>query len=236
VGVSVLVRRGLHRFVTRVAGRQTRHSFSFGEFHDPARLSFGPLIALNDDLLGTGIGYDAHEHADVVIVTWVVSGTLAHTDESGLTEIAAGSLLIDRAGAGTTHSEYAVGGPTRYLQMWLRPDVPGGEPSLRLDRVQPAEHTPQTLIRDGAQELGIAGASLRLWSLAAGEVAELPEEPRVYAFVVTGALARSSMAEPLAAGDAFEITRDAASDDGRPGRDLRVTAAVPTSMLVWSFA
>jgi redox-sensitive bicupin YhaK (pirin superfamily) len=233
VVVSVQVRRGLHRFVTRVAGRQTRHSFSFGEFHDPERLSFGPLVAFNDDLLGTGIGYDAHPHADVVIVTWVVSGTLAHTDESGPTEVGAGCLLIDRAGTGTTHSEYAVGGPTRYLQMWLRPDVSGGEPSLRLDPAEPKERSSRTLIADGAEELGIAGASLRLWYLAAGEVARLPEAPHVYAFVVTGALARSSMAEPLAAGDAFEIS---AEDDSRAGRDLRVTAAVPTSMLVWSFA
>lgn len=226
MSVSVLVRRGLHRFVTRVAGRQTRHSFAFGEFHDPDRLSFGPLIALNDDLLGTGMGYDAHDHSDVVIVTWVVSGTLGHTDESGLTEIAAGCLLVDRAGAGTTHSEYAIGGPARYLQMWLRPDEPGGERSLRLSRVPEADDSPQALVGDGGYELGIAGASLVLWTLEAGESARLPEAPQVYAFVVTGALARSSMAEPLAAGDAFEI---------RDESGLVVTAAVPTTLLVWSF-
>ena len=57
-----MVRRGMDRFVTREKGRQTRHSFSFGEFYDPERVSFGPLVALNDDLLGTGAGYDAHPH------------------------------------------------------------------------------------------------------------------------------------------------------------------------------
>ena len=70
----------MHRFVTREPGRQTRHSFSFGSSYDPERISFGPLVALNDDLLGGRAGYDPHEHADVVLVTWVVSGALRHED------------------------------------------------------------------------------------------------------------------------------------------------------------
>jgi quercetin 2,3-dioxygenase len=84
----------MDRFVTREPGRQTRHSFSFGSSYDPERISFGPLIALNDDLLGAGRGYDAHEHADVVLVTWVVSGALAHDDESGCVTQPAGELAI----------------------------------------------------------------------------------------------------------------------------------------------
>ena len=73
----------------------------------------------------------------------------------------------------------------------------------------------------------------RIAGLADGEVLALPDEPLVYVFVVTGALLRSSLAEPLAAGDAFEIVRQ--SDADRDGRDLSVTAAVPTQLLVWTF-
>jgi hypothetical protein len=81
----------------------------------------------------------------------------------------------------------------------------------------------------GALALGVAGARLDIAELAAGESIAMPGESRAYVFVVSGALVRSSLAEPLAAGDAFEITEHA-------GRDLGVTAAVPTQLLAWSFA
>jgi hypothetical protein len=78
----------------------------------------------------------------------------------------------------------------------------------------------------GEEELGVPGATLRLGLLAEGTSVSLPLAPLRYLFVVTGALARSSLAEPLGAGDAFEITGDHAID---------VTAAVPTQLLAWSF-
>src|SRR3954447_1005876 len=100
VSVTVLVRRGLDRFVSREPGRQTRHSFSFGASYDPERVSFGPLVALNDDLLGTGTGYDAHPHSDVVLVTWVVTGELTHVDDTGAVLQPAGELAVTHAGSG----------------------------------------------------------------------------------------------------------------------------------------
>lgn len=224
MSVTVVVRRGLDRFVSREPGRQTRHSFSFGASYDAERVSFGPLVALNDDLLGSGAGYDAHEHADVVLVTWVVSGALAHTDEEGTATQRAGELAVTRAGTGITHSERAADSATRFLQAWLRPGSPGGEP---------ARHsTTPDLTGDGLvpvadeSDLGVPGATLLLADLPAGTTVELPDAPLRYAFVVTGALTRSSLAEPLAAGDAFEIR-----DEG----GVTITTAVPTQLLVWTF-
>src|SRR4051812_33071880 len=123
----------MDRFVTRERGRQTRHSFSFGSHYDPGRISFGPLVALNDDLLGPGVGYDAHEHRDVVLVTWVVSGELAHEDAAGRTVQPLGQLAITRAGRGISHSEHAASGAVRSVQAWLRPDASPdtGEPRRR---------------------------------------------------------------------------------------------------------
>jgi hypothetical protein len=72
----------------------------------------------------------------------------------------------------------------------------------------------------------VPGATLWLADVGAGASVEVPEAPLVYFFVVTGALTRSSLAEPLAAGDAFEF---------RDERGLSVTAAVPTQLLVWTF-
>jgi redox-sensitive bicupin YhaK (pirin superfamily) len=216
----------MDRFSTRESGRQTRHSFSFGSSYDAERVSFGPLVALNDDLLGSGQGYDAHEHADVVLVTWVVFGDLLHTDETGSSTLPAGSLAVTRAGSGTTHSEHARDSATRFVQMWLRPTRTGGEPAREVitPDLRPAGLVP--VAGTTGLPLGIDGATLALAELGAGETLALPEEPLVYVFVVTGALTRSSLAEPLAAGDAFEITGDTG---------LRVTAAVPTVLLVWTF-
>jgi redox-sensitive bicupin YhaK (pirin superfamily) len=232
VGVRVVVRRRLDRFLTREPARQTWHSFSFGTSYDPERTSFGPLFALNDELLGPGAGHAAHEHADVVLVTWVVLGELRHTDESGTVLQPAGELAVTHAGSGTTHSEVAAQRATRFVQMWLRPGEPGGTPTR--------EHAVPDLAAGGlvhvagttGLRLDVPGAELWLGALTARETVTLPAAARVYAFVVTGALARSSLAEPLAAGDAFEISET----DGGVGHGLSVTAAVPTQLLVWAFA
>jgi hypothetical protein len=217
----------LDRFSTRESGRQTRHSFSFGESYDPDRVSFGPMIALNDDLLGGGAGYDAHEHADVVLVSWVVFGELTHTDADGTLVLPAGHSLIDRTGAGTSHSERTGEAATRFLQMWLRPDEPGGPTSAVRSGFDLDADPHAAVVTDGARQLGVAGATLDVHRVASGESVTLPDAPLAYLFVVTGALARSSLAEPLSAGDAFEIT-------GEPGTS--VTAAVPTDLLVWTFS
>ena len=229
MSVSVVVRRGLARFLTREAGRQTRHSFSFGPFYDAERVSFGPLVALNDDLLGRDAGYPEHEHSDVVIVTWVVTGCLEHTDRSGTTRQPAGQVAVTTAGSGTSHSERAAGEVTRFVQMWLTPDAPGGASGREVGTPDLTAPGWVLVAGGGALALGVTGARLEVAELADGETIALPEASRAYVFVVSGALVRSSLAEPLAAGDAFEITEHS-------GRGLGVTAAVPTQLLAWSFA
>ncbi|HEY3529135.1 MAG TPA: pirin family protein [Nocardioides sp.] len=215
----------MDRFLTREPGRQTRHSFSFGSSYDPERVSFGPLVALNDDLLAAGAGYDPHEHADIVLVTWVVSGALAHEDANGGTVQPAGELAITRAGSGLAHSERAAGGATRFMQAWLRPDVAGGEVTRRT--TTPDLSGDDLVVAADESDLGVAGAALRIGALPAGATVTVPEALLRHVFVVTGALARSSLAEPLSAGDAFEITGE---------HEITLTAAVPTQLLVWSFA
>jgi redox-sensitive bicupin YhaK (pirin superfamily) len=215
----------LDRFVTRETGRRTRHSFSFGSSYDPERVSFGPLIALNDDLLAAGVGYDAHEHADVVVVTWVVSGALVHEDKGGIVTQRAGELAVTRAGTGITHSERAGDRATRFVQAWLRPGEFGDEPSRRT--TIPDLGGGDLVVVADESDLGVPGATYRIAELPAGTTVVVPVAPLRYLFVATGALMRSSLAEPLAAGDAFEVTGD---------DEVSVTAAVPTELLAWSFA
>jgi quercetin 2,3-dioxygenase len=225
VSVTVTVRRGSDRFLTREAGRQTRHSFSFGAAYDPERVSFGPLVALNDDLLGARAGYDAHEHSDLVLVTWVLSGALAHEDEGGRVTQPVGELAVTRAGRGITHSERAADVATRFVQAWLRPGEIGGEPG-RWTSTPDLSGGGLVVVADETR-LGVPGATYRIGDLPAGVTVTVPAAPLRHVFVATGALTRSSLAEPLTAGDAFEITGD---------HEVTVTAAVPTQLLVWSFA
>jgi redox-sensitive bicupin YhaK (pirin superfamily) len=215
----------MDRFVTRERGRQTRHSFSFGSSYDPDRVTFGPMVALNDDLLATGAGYDAHEHADVVLVTWVVSGVLTHEDDTGRATQPAGQLAITRAGTGISHSERAEVGATRFVQCWLLPGEFGEDPS-RCTTTPDLAGGDLVVVADET-DLGVPGATYRIAEVPAGATVTIPAAPLRYVFVVTGALTRSSLAEPLSAGDAFEITGD---------DEVSVTAAVPTELHSWSFA
>lgn len=215
----------MDRFGTREPGRQTRHSFSFGSSYDAARVSFGPLVALNDDLLAAGVGYDEHEHSDVVLVTWVVTGALEHEDATGCVTQRPGELAITRAGTGMTHSERAGDRATRFVQAWLRPDEAGGEPSRRT--TTPELGGGELVVVAREEELAVGGAAYLIGDLPDSATVTVPVAPLRYVFVATGALTRSSLAEPLHAGDAFEITGD---------HDVTVTAAVPTQLHVWSFA
>ena len=107
-----------------------------------------------------GAGYDAHEHADVVLVTWVVSGALAHEDATGDVTQPAGQLAVTRAGTGITHSERADNGVTRFVQAWLRPGRAGGEPSRRTTTPDLSSGT--LVVVADEDDLGIPGATLRI--------------------------------------------------------------------------
>ena len=221
--MTVELHRGNHRFVTRGTGRQAWHAFSFGEHHDPERLGFGPLVAHNEELLGPGLGYDVHAHSDLEIVTWVLSGELVH---DGSERLPAGTVAVQSAGDGIRHSERAGDAATRFVQMWLRPDEPGGQPRRASARPTLTPGEPTVLVGEGGLPIGIRGAALVGVRLEAGTSCTLPAAPLVHAWVATGALGRSSLAEPLSAGDAMLATDHPA---------LTVTATVPTLLLVWTF-
>jgi len=229
--VSVDIRRSSSRFVEREPGRRTQHGFSFGEHYDPDWLSFGPMVCHDDHLLGSGRGFEEHPHADLEIVTFVLSGSLAHADSLGTAgELGAGDLAVLSAGAGVRHSEVASpAGPARFVQVWLRPDSVGAAPTYLRASSSAAEPGAGLVAVAGTGtpvELGVAGASCAVARLAANETVVLPAAPRLHAYVATGALLRSSLAEPLQAGDAFCFVDEP---------DHAVTAGVPTELLVWTF-
>jgi redox-sensitive bicupin YhaK (pirin superfamily) len=220
--VTVEIRRGSTRSVEREPGRVTRHSFSFGADYDPTRLSFGPMVCHDDHLLGPGRGFETHRHSGLEIVTYVVSGSLRHTDSTGsVSVVPAGSAAVLSTGDGVEHSEFATAdGPCRFVQVWLRASGDGAAPSYDVRAVTPRTGAPVPIAQPRAD------AVLWLLRLDGNAPVELPEADRVHVYVVTGALLRSSLAEPLSAGDAFEMTSE-------PART--VAAGVPTELLVWTF-
>ncbi|MCR6032719.1 pirin family protein [Nocardioides sp. zg-579] len=224
--VTTEIRRGSARFLTRSPGMVTHHGFSFGEHYDPERLRFGPMVCHDDHHLGAGRGFETHRHSGLDIVTWVVEGRLAHRDSHGHDAVLSpGEVAVLAAGSGVEHAEHATpDGRARFVQVWLAadPERADAEPSYA---VTPA---PAAAPGTGLVELVSPqpGAVLSVARLGALETLTLPAAPLLHAYVVSGALTRSSLAEPLAAGDAFLFTDEPAHE---------VTAAVPTELLVWTF-
>lgn len=201
------IRRGTARFVERATGRATWHAFSFGSFYDPANVAFGPMTCHDEHLIGAGEGFPEHHHAGIVAVSWVVSGAVEHTDSLGHRHVLhPGEVGVLATGDGVSHAEIAAAPATRFVQVWINGSA--GAPSYTVS----------------AAPVVVLGSRFSVLDVPAGESVELPAGALVHVYVATGALRRSSLAEPLAAGDAFLI---------RDEPPLQVTAGVDTQLLVW---
>lgn len=102
----------------------SKHTFSFGRYHNPERIHFGALRVLNDDIVEPGMGFGTHPHDNMEIVSIPLEGDLEHKDSTGTTEvIRSGDVQIMSAGSGLTHSEYNHSKTKRvnFLQLWVLP-------------------------------------------------------------------------------------------------------------------
>jgi redox-sensitive bicupin YhaK (pirin superfamily) len=102
----------------------SRHSFSFGNWHHPDKVHFGALRVLNDDTVEGGKGFDTHPHENMEIISIPLKGALAHKDSTGTEGIIfSGDVQIMSAGSGIRHSEYNAShyDPVNFLQLWIFP-------------------------------------------------------------------------------------------------------------------
>jgi quercetin 2,3-dioxygenase len=212
----IAVRRAGERGRTRTGWLDSRHTFSFGHYQDPAFQGFGDLLVINDDTVAPAGGFGTHGHRDMEILTYVLSGGLEHKDSLGTgSVIRAGEAQRMSAGTGIRHSEFNASKtePVRFLQLWILPEREGLAPGYeqkpysaaqKRGRLQPiaapdARQGALTLHQDAVVYATVLGGAPVTHAVAAGR--------RAWVQVATGALTLNGIA--LHEGDGAAIADEA---------------------------
>ncbi|MBV7543877.1 pirin family protein [Acidovorax sp. sic0104] len=197
---------------------QSFHSFSFAGYYDPEHMGFGNLRVINEDRIAAGTGFGEHGHRDMEIISYVLSGELAHKDSMGnIVAIPPGDLQRMSAGSGVMHSEFnhADGQSTHFLQIWIEPNVRGIPPSYEQKSFADADK--RGALRLVASADGARG-SVRIHADAAVYAALLDGQEAVtlalnparktYVHLIRGALQVNG--HPLSGGDAALMDNETA--------------------------
>lgn len=178
--MTLTVRKSADRGRANFGWLDSKHSFSFGHYHDPKHMGFGPLRVINDDRVAAGGGFPAHPHSDMEILTYVLEGGLEHKDSIGTgSVIRPGEVQRMSAGSGIRHSEFNASNtdPVHFLQIWIIPDRTGLAPSYEQKAFTDTEKRNQLRLigsRDGRQGSVTIHQDVDLYAtlLAKGETVE----------------------------------------------------------------
>ncbi len=194
------------------------HHFSFGGYHDDARMGFGPLRVWNDDEVAPGTGFDPHPHREMEIITYIREGAITHRDNlgnEGKTE--AGDVQVMHAGTGIVHAEFNQEDvPTRLFQIWIHPDRRGAAPGWGTRRFPGAGAGTLSVLASGrAQDAGSdalalnADAALLAGTLRKGESTTIALAPGRGAYLVPATGLIEVNGAPLSPRDGAAISDEA---------------------------
>lgn len=232
----IALRKSDERGATKLDWLDSKHSFSFADYRDPAHVHFGPLRVINEDVVAPGGGFAPHSHQDMEIVTYILSGALQHKDSIGSGGvIRPGEVQRMSAGSGITHSEFNASktDPVHLLQIWIFPQHAGSPPSYEQKRFDEKAATnallpiavPKAAIAQFPGAVGIdQDATIYAGRFTAGGSAtlEVPPNRHVWVQAAKGALDVNGTA--LRAGDGAAVTGE---------RMLNLRAAAPAEVLVF---
>jgi len=211
------------------------HSFSFAGYHDPNHMGFGNLRVINEDRVAAGRGFGTHSHQNMEIISYVLSGELAHKDSMGNVKgIPPGDVQRMSAGTGVQHSEFnhAADQTTHFLQIWIEPNVMGVAPGYEQKTF--SEHDKRGALRlvaspDGVQDSVLMHADARLYAglFDGPETATMVLDPtrKAYVQLVRGQLEVNG--QLLHAGDAVALQSE---------NELRLTNGQLAEVLVFDLA
>lgn len=232
----ITIRRGEERGAADFGWLDSKHSFSFGNYHDPAHMGFGALRVINEDRVAPGGGFPTHGHADMEIISYVLDGGLEHRDTLGTNSvIRPGEVQRMSAGTGIRHSEYNASDadPVHFLQIWILPERRGISPGYE-QKSFPAEEKKGRLrlvaSRDGREGSVTVHQDVNLYAtlLDEGDAVGLDLGPGRRAWIQVTRGRATLNGQALAAGDGAAVTGETA---------LALAAAAPgTEALVFDLA
>ena len=205
------------------------HSFSFAGYHDPQFIGWGNLRVINEDQVAAGMGFGKHGHRNMEIISYVVSGELAHQDSMGnVKSIPPGDVQRMSAGSGVTHSEFnhAKDQTTHLLQIWIEPNVLEIEPSYEQKTVPQTDKQGKLCLvaspngNDGSVSIS-ADAKMYAGLFDGSQSAKMQLDPKRkgYVHLIKGSLTVNG--QKLASGDALLMENESALEV-RDGVDAEV--------------
>jgi redox-sensitive bicupin YhaK (pirin superfamily) len=212
------LRKAEERGHTDLGWLSSYHTFSFGGYNDPNHMGFRSLRVLNDDRVAPGKGFGAHGHRDMEILSYVITGKLAHKDSMGEQhELGPNEVQAMSAGTGVIHSEFN-GMPdaeTHFLQIWLVPSARGLKPSYQQFEYGEAEKRGTLRLMAGPERspgAAYINQDARMYAsvLAEGQALDLPVAPGRHAWVhcVQGAIDVNNVA--MRSGDGLAVSDERA--------------------------
>ena len=192
------------------------HSFSFAGYHDPQFMGWGNLRVINEDRVAAGMGFGKHSHRNMEIISYVLSGELAHQDSMGNIEsIPPGDVQRMSAGSGVTHSEFnhAKDQTTHFLQIWIEPNVSEIAPSYEQKTIPLVDKQGKLRLiaspdgKDGSVKI-FADARIYAGLFDGLQSAQLQLDPmrKAYVHLIKGSL--NVNGQKLAGGDALLIENE----------------------------